>query len=309
MEFPALTDEERLRALAPPSGRIRAVLDTDAYNEIDDQFAIVYALSSRDRLALEAIYAAPFHNQRSTSAGDGMEKSYCEILKILDRLGLEKEGFAFRGSMSFIRDSGVPYRSDAAEDLVRRAMSSAGADDPLYVIAIGAPTNVASAILLEPEIIRHIIVVWLGGQPFHWPTAAEFNLKQDLPASRVLFDCGVPLVHIPCACVASHMQTTIPEIEKYVEGRGAIGDYLAQITREYATEHFAWSKVIWDISTIGYLVVPRSVETVIVHSPILTDQLRWSHDPSRHFIRNAVYVHRDPIFVDLFRKLEARSWQ
>lgn len=307
MVFPVLTEEERLRALAPPSGRIRAVLDTDAYNEIDDQFAIVYALSSRDRLDLEAIYAAPFDNPRSTGAGDGMEKSYDEILKILDRLGVEREGFAFRGSTSFMQDSGGPCKSDAAEDLVRRAMSSAG--DPLYVIAIGAPTNVSSAILLEPEIIRHIVVVWLGGQPFHWHTAGEFNLKQDLPASRVLFDSGVPLVHIPCACVASHLQTTIPEIEKYVEGRGAIGDYLAQITREYASDHFAWSKVIWDIATIGYLVVPRSVMTVVVHSPILTDQLTWSHDPSRHFIRNAVYVHRDPIFADLFRKLEKRSWQ
>ena len=184
MRFPVLTEEERLRALAPPSGRIRAVLDTDAYNEIDDQFAVVYALSSRDRLDLEAVYAAPFHNPRSTSAGDGMEKSYCEILKILDRLGVEKEGFAFRGSMSFIQDFGGPCKSDAAEDLVRRAMSSA--DDPLYVVAIGAPTNVASAILLEPEIIRRIVVVWLGGQPFHWHTAAEFNLKQDLRLPRSL---------------------------------------------------------------------------------------------------------------------------
>ena len=232
-----------------------------------------------------------------------MEKSYCET-EDTDRLDQRKRD-CIQGLYVLSPCPRAP--ASDARDLSEWAMSS-----PTLAILCDqdrASTNVASAILLEPEIIRHIVVVWLGGQPFHWHTAAEFNLKQDLPASRVLFDCGVPLVHIPCACVASHMQTTIPEIEKYVEGRGAIGDYLAQITREYATENLEWSKVIWDISTIGYLVVPRSVETVIVHSPILTDQITWSHDPSRHFIRSAVYVHRDPIFVDLFRKLEARSWQ
>ena len=65
------------------SGKVRMVLDTDTYNEIDDQFAIVYALSSSDRLDVEAIYAAPFLSSRSKSTKDGMEKSYQEILKLL----------------------------------------------------------------------------------------------------------------------------------------------------------------------------------------------------------------------------------
>ena len=56
-----------------------------------------------------------------------------------------------------------PQESDAVRDLVDKAM--APQDDPLYVVAIGAITNVASAILLEPEIIKHIVVVWLGGTP------------------------------------------------------------------------------------------------------------------------------------------------
>ncbi|MFC1725309.1 hypothetical protein ACFL4T_06755 [candidate division KSB1 bacterium] len=44
----------------PPAGRVRMVLDTDTYNEIDDQFAVVYSLISPERLNVEAIYAAPF---------------------------------------------------------------------------------------------------------------------------------------------------------------------------------------------------------------------------------------------------------
>ena len=64
-----LNDSERLQMLAPPDGVVRAVLDTDTFNEIDDQFALVQALLSPDRIRLEATYAAPFHNSRSTSPG------------------------------------------------------------------------------------------------------------------------------------------------------------------------------------------------------------------------------------------------
>ena len=41
----------RIAKLQPPEGRVRLVIDTDTYNEIDDQFAIVHALLSPDRLA------------------------------------------------------------------------------------------------------------------------------------------------------------------------------------------------------------------------------------------------------------------
>ena len=39
--FPRISAEERLSMLSPPSGPVSMVLDTDTYNEIDDQFALV----------------------------------------------------------------------------------------------------------------------------------------------------------------------------------------------------------------------------------------------------------------------------
>jgi hypothetical protein len=44
-----------------------------------------------------------------------------------------------------------------------------------------------------------------------------------------------------------------------------------------------------------------------VSSPVLTDQFTWSVDRRRHPIRCASFVHRDPIFRDLFRKLAAAA--
>ena len=76
--FPTLTAAERERLLALPDGPVNMVLDTDTYNEIDDQFALVYALLS-EKLTMEAVYAAPFFNSRSSGPEDGMLRSYEEI--------------------------------------------------------------------------------------------------------------------------------------------------------------------------------------------------------------------------------------
>ena len=195
-EFPVLSETYRLQRLQPPDQRVRMVLDTDTFNEVDDQFALVYALLSTEKIKLEAVYAAPFHNSRSTGPGDGMEKSYQEITKILDMMGKSAEGFAFRGSNDYLRDVEQPHRSDAALDLIRRALNE-NQNEPLYVVSVGCITNIASAILIEPRIIEQIVVVWLGGNALYWPTQREFNLRQDILAARVVFDSGVPFVTMP----------------------------------------------------------------------------------------------------------------
>ena len=72
-DFPKLSETFRLKQLEPPTGTIRMVLDTDTFNEVDDQFALAYTVLSKEKLKLEAVYAAPFHNSRSKGPGDGME--------------------------------------------------------------------------------------------------------------------------------------------------------------------------------------------------------------------------------------------
>ena len=93
--FPSIGEAERITRLVPPEEKVRMVLDTDTYNEIDDQFAVVYALLSGGKMNVEALYAAPFSNSKSDGPGDGMEKSYDEILRLLERLDIEADGFVF----------------------------------------------------------------------------------------------------------------------------------------------------------------------------------------------------------------------
>ena len=154
-----MDDITRISRLQSPVGTVRMVLDTDTANEIDDQFALVWALLSPERLSLEAIYAAPFYadwHPGSTSPKDGMEKSYAEILKVLSLMDTPVTNPVFKGSSDFLPGHGQPAAdSDAVRDLIERARQPG----LLYVVSIGAITNVASAILQAPDIIDEIVVV------------------------------------------------------------------------------------------------------------------------------------------------------
>lgn len=304
-----LSDVDRLRLLSPRKGRVRAVLDTDTYNEIDDQFAVVQALLSPERIALEAIYAAPFFNERAQDPGHGMDLSHDEICRLLERLDRKPEGMVFKGVRGYVGAAKKALQAPAVDDLIARARS-ATPEAPLYVIAIAAISNIASALLAAPDIIDRVVVIWLGGHALEWPHQREFNLKQDVGGAQVLFDSGVPLVLVPCMGVVSHFHSTIPEIDRHVRPHGRIGEFLATRFAELATERgqseIGWSKVIWDMVAVGWLLEPEWAPSVLVPTPILTDSVTYSIDRSRHPMRYVTQVQRDPLLQDFIRKLGAR---
>lgn len=318
-----ISSESRRRLLEPPSKPINMVLDTDAKNEIDDQYAIVYSLLS-DSVEVESIHAAPFAKGDYPTPESGMEASYQEILRILDLINPESDVPVFRGSREVLKNTVTPVESEAAKNLISIAMKER--DRPLYVVAIGAVTNVISAILMKPEIMGRMVVVWLGAHPTYWDwkmgaeigsadhygRAGEFNLNNDPIGAAALFDSGVPLVWIPCKNVAEHLRTVPAEIEHYVKGRGVIGNYLANIFLEWVSGE-ARSKVLWDISTIAYLINHDWVPTTISRTPKFNPAKLVGKEPTnpfesisagRHLCRIAVDVKRDQVFLDLFTKIE-----
>ena len=69
-----MEEAQRIRMLQCPEHPVDVVIDTDTFNEVDDQFALAYLLGNTDRLRLQAIYAAPFLNEKADSPKEGMEK-------------------------------------------------------------------------------------------------------------------------------------------------------------------------------------------------------------------------------------------
>ena len=302
-------EEENLKLvkmLKWPEGKVDVILDTDTYNEVDDQFALAYMLRSEEKLNVKAVYAAPFFNQKSNGPEDGMLKSYDEIgkmLKLLDREDMMDK--VYLGSRQFLPSETEPVQSEAANDLARRAMDYTQ-ENPLYVLAIGAITNISSALLINPEIKDRMVVVWLVGNGFEWPDNYEFNARQDVAAVRVLLGCGVPVVLLPCRGVVSAFSVSGPELEYWLRGKNELCDYLVETTLEYAKEKGypdVWTKPIWDVTTVGWLLNRDYFMDRLVPSPIAEYDHKWAFDQSRHMIRYVYYINRDLLFQDLFRKL------
>ncbi|HOA85284.1 MAG TPA: nucleoside hydrolase, partial [Bacillota bacterium] len=146
------------------------ILDTDTYNEVDDQFALAYAMLSPERIRLLSVNAAPFLNSRSKSPADGMEKSYQEIFRIMKLVDPGAEIPCYRGSDSFLSSKTEPVESAAADNIINTVMNS---KEFVYIVAIGAITNVASAIIKCPEITQKSAVIWLGGHALHYKDTKE----------------------------------------------------------------------------------------------------------------------------------------
>jgi inosine-uridine nucleoside N-ribohydrolase len=359
--FAAHDDDWYRDRLRTPQGRPRIVIDTDAANEIDDQFALAWTLLSPQQLELEAVYAAPFsfeHRRQemiraqqalaapgAASCDDlalashyrgrldhaarmgwdlhrldlapfnpparGMERSFEEILTVFDKLGIGAAGRVFKGSAGYLPSPGEPVRSEAAEHLVATALATPPDAEPLYVLALGCVTNIASALLMAPEIAERIVVVWTSGFPSHAPQVNHsFNLEQDMAASTLLLDSGVPHVYLPGYHVGAQLRLSLPEMERHVKGRGAIGDYLHELFIHNPlhemlgiTDLFAHSWVIWDVINIAWMLQPDWVPSELVRTPRLLPDRRWQAAPGRHLMREAHAVQRDAIFRDFFLKL------
>ena len=304
-----MLSDQIVKQLEVPTSVVDVMLDTDAYNEIDDQFAIAYALLSPERMRVVGICAAPFFNRRSTSPQDGMERSYDEILKLLSLMNKpELSSIVYRGSEAYLSNEQTPISSPAAEQIVSAAREHSP-ENPLYVVALGALTNVASAILLDKKAMtENTVIVWLGGHSLECEHTKEFNMHQDVAAARVLFGCGAPLVQLPCQGVVSDLKSTEPELRYWLEKKNPLADYLMNNTIEYqkARAGSAWSKVIWDVSAVAWLMNEKNqmMASRIIPSPIPQYDFHYSFDFNRHPIRYVYRVNRDAIFTDLFKKLQ-----
>ncbi len=356
-------DDWYAQRLAPPRSRPRVVIDTDAANEIDDQFALAWALLSPERLDVLAVYAAPFSfehrrqemrralaarsNPERASAfdlallaqhgakldrfakngwaldaighwpvfcppGEGMQRSFDEIVRVFGLLRLPHAGRVFRGSSAYLADERTPLISDAALHLIASARATPADGEPLYVVAIGCVTNIASALLAAPDIAGRIIVVWTAGFPSHAPHINfSLNLEQDMAASRVLFASGVPIVYLPGFHVGAQLRLSLPEMALHVQPCGAIGAELHRLYLHNPLTDFAgldvrapgFSWVIWDVINMAWLLNPAWVPSTLVPTPGLDGERRWRAREGAWPMREGYAVARDAIFGDFLATL------
>lgn len=301
--------EQYLKNFQVPSGKIDVVLDTDTYNEIDDQFAIAYMLKNPQRFNLLGITIAPFFlDYKAKDIKQGIEKSYNEVIKLLE-LTDNQSLFdrVFKGCEDYLPDEKTAVESSAVDFIIDTAKKYSQ-QNPLYVVAIGAITNVASAIIKAPDIAENIVIVWLGGHAHHMPNTDEFNMVQDVAAARIVFGCSAPLVQLPCVGVVDRFATTKYELMHWIAGKNKLCDFLVQTAInevETGGEEWPWSRVIWDVTAVAWLCEDkqRFMSWEIVKAPMPTYDNKYESNDNGKPMVYVYYVNRDALFGDLFRKL------
>ena len=278
--------------------KVNVILDTDTYNECDDQFALSYLLKSQDKFNIEAITVAPYHHDNNISIEEGTEKSYNEIIKICNWLNFDYTNKVFKGSLDYIQNN---YNEE--NNAVNKIIEIANRNDKTYILAIGAITNVAIAIKREPKIIDKIEVIWLGGHSFLSKDNKEFNFRQDVQAVRIVFDSKVKLTIIPCKNVASNLRTSIYELEHFLKGKSELCDYLCQRFYNDGVHGIQERRVIWDISVIAYMLNKEWFETKEISCPNINDDTSYEMTTNNHKITVVNYLNVDKIYKDLFKKL------
>lgn len=295
----------RLPFPVPEAAKIRVIVDTDAKNEADDQFAIIHHLLSPS-FDIRGIIAAHFE-QKNRYAGDSMERSFQEIEKLLALAEIDDVP-ALRGCAMPLKNPQDTPGSEGVDFLIREARRADSR--PLFIAVQGAMTNVAAALLKAPDIADKITVLWNGGGPYPagWP---EFNVMQDPDAVRVLLGSKAAVWQIPQNVYAS-LEVTLSEIAWKIAPCGRLGGYLleqlAQNNLEEFNPHFLlrtgenWT--LGDNTTISVLLENRfRNHWYEAPAPILKDDLTYQPNPGGRPIR--IYTDLDVRMTleDLFSKM------
>lgn len=289
----------------PDMRKIRLIINSDAKNEADDQFAIVHALLT-PRFLIKGIIGAQFETTAKMMGRENtMQQSVDEIQKILSLMELQGEVPVLRGAAAGLKDERTPQPSEGAELIIREAL----ADDPapLFVVFMGPLTDMASALLMRPEIAERLTVIWIGGEQY--PNGGwEYNLFNDIHAANVVFASQTELWQVP-RNVYSTMRVSIAELIHKVRPYGKIGRYLVDQLIEFnnAATYPAWPKgEMWslgDSPCISLLLDDHEYHYTYRPAPRITSDMYYVHAQSERLIR--VYDYVDPRFTleDMFAKL------
>ena len=282
----------------PAAAKQRVIVNTDAKNEADDQYAIVHAVLTPS-FDLHGIIPAHYGTRKTATS---MQESHDETVKLLRLMGLEGDVHVADGASGSIADESTPVDSPGAQLIIAEAMQ----DDPrpLYIAFYGPLTDMASALLLEPRIAeRNVRVIWIGGGP--WPSGGgEYNLSNDIHAANVVMKSRVELWQVPRSTYRT-MSVGYAELIEKVYPQGAIGKYLVEQLLEHnaATRPEMEYRSLGDSPCIGIILDPECGRWSWRPAPTFDAQMHYVHSGRYRPIRVYEDVNTRFIHEDLFAKL------
>ncbi|MCM1049225.1 MAG: nucleoside hydrolase [Clostridiales bacterium] len=282
----------------PEHKKVRVIIDTDAKNEADDQYAIVHALLT-EKFDVRGIIAAHFGNFHSEHS---MLDSYEECIRISKYMGTDIN--IYHGAERAINSKTDYEYSEGADLIVREALL----DDsrPLYVLFMGPITDMACALLKHPEIEGRVTAIWNGGGQYP-DGSTEFNLSNDILAANIVMSSKLDIWQIP-ADVVAQMAVGIAELEQKVRPYGKIGRYLFEQLVEFNDSKNAhWTSgetwCLGDNCTVGALLHQDIYAYTMQEAPGFNDDMTYIHNTGYRCIRIYHKINASLVLGDLFAKL------
>ena len=294
------SNPSRLVPELPPAGeRMRLLIDTDAANEIDDLYAIALAITSPERFEIEGFVATHFAASATGAAGpESTEKSYQVIVELLQNAGLDGRYRLTRGAhpMQYVA---WPSVGEGVDFIIERAHAGSP-ERPLWVVALGAATNVASAIAKDPSIAPKVRMVFHARSPETWPErSVQYNVKGDVTAARTLLASPAPLVWFD---TGTNLCRSFEGTASTVALTGKLGQYLHEYRRR--NPYFMRpDKGFFDLADIVWMLQPELCREEVVPTPTMDHFLFFNHTQTHGQMRRVYEIANDPTWELLCAKL------
>ncbi len=248
------------------TAKMPLILDADTANEVDDLYAIVRALIAPEFevLGLNSAHWQVSHWATENSLEDSQRLNEV-LLGYLEMSDLPHP----RGAQSRLYDWGRDIaRYSAASHFIIEQAKKYSSDNKLNIVTLGAMTNVASAILIDPDIVPNIRV-WIMGTRHDFDTGLwykrDFNCMNDLNAADLLLSQpNLELVVLP-ANVAAQMTFDFAETKEQLGDDHPLLELLLDIWKNHR-DGGRYRRVIWDLALIEAMLHPEWAEMVTVHT-------------------------------------------
>lgn len=280
----------------PDEKRVRVIIDSDTACEADDPFAIAHALMS-PKLIIRAVVAEHF------AAPGSMHLSHEAIKRLTDAMGV---------TPTILRGEEWPLEPDGPmSEGVRFIIDEALREDehPLFVLCLGALTNLARALREAPAIAGRLTIVTIGGHGYDVSPIPfrEFNFGNDVSAANAVLSSDAEIWQIPVPAYGA-IRTGLTELQMKVAPHGDVGRYLfEQMVRYNEGPNASWTPgESWSLGDSPAVAVTLDPSCGRFHpqaARYVNDDTTYSSRETGKVVR--LYESVDPRYVleDFFAKL------
>lgn len=245
------------------------ILDTDIGDDIDDALALVFALRCEEIRLLGVTTVMGHTKEKAQMASSLLQAAGFPDIPVFagcsEQLGQENRGMQF--PCQYVEEimRQIPVNREHAVDfMIRTAMN---AEEEITLLAIGPLTNIAVALMKEPELKKRIkrIVLMGGAYYFHF---VEWNIYCDPEAANIVFQSGIPLTAVGLD-VTKKCVMTDEHLERLQSGTGdpvigllwkLIAQWQAKTGRRYPILHDALA--VYAVFGQAYLQLEKEAVSV-----------------------------------------------